>query len=165
VWQVGSNPDSLFPGEWSIAERRGWASVFFGSMIAVWFVHFLWHASHYDAVPTRPHEFEFRHLGWSLAVLLIAWHLVHRLVGARGAGAVELDERDLRIRHAAVRFGDTLLSLCIVTSVLLLAFMPAERLAGWLAPLIAAHLLIGLLICKSLAENLWLVLSYARERN
>jgi hypothetical protein len=164
VWQVSADPEALFPAEWSIAERRGWVSVFFGAMIVVWFAHFMWHASHYDPVPTKPYEFEFRHLGFSLIVLLIAWTVTHIQVGARQGGAVELDERDLRIRHAAVRFGDTLLCVTVVACVVLLATLPGEWLTWWLAPLITAHLLIGLLICKSLAENLWLVLSYARER-
>lgn len=165
VWQVGWHPERVFPADWSIAERRGWAAVFFGSLILMSFVHFLVHVSHGDVVPNAPWKMMSRQFFWNLGLLLVAWAVVQRSLGARNSGAVELDERDLRIRHAAVRFGDTLLCVTVVVCVVLLASVPGERLSWWLAPLITAHLLIGVLIFKSLAENLWLVVSYARERD
>jgi hypothetical protein len=48
--------------------------------------------------------------------------------------------------------------------VILLVTLPAERLDWWLEPLVAANLLIGLLMLKSLAEHEHLVARYASER-
>jgi len=62
--------------------------------------------------------------------------------------------------HAA----DWALTLAVIAVVLLLAFVPAQRLAWWLMPLIAANMLIGLLIGRSFVEHASLVVLYARER-
>ena len=164
VLQVGCAPERLFPTEWSIAERRGWAAVFFGTLILMSFAHFLWSEAQYGQPPMTLHMFMFRRFGWNLGVLAVAAFIVHRLLGARYAGAVEFDERDLRIRYSAIRAGDATLTLAVSACVVLLAALPPDVLAWWLAPLIAAHVLIGVLICKSLAENLWLVARYARAR-
>ena len=65
---------------------------------------------------------------------------------------------------SADRAGDWTLTLVVIAAVLLLAFVPAERLAWWLMPLIAANTLIGLLIGRSFVEHAFLVACYARER-
>lgn len=165
AWQAGWNPDSVFPLESSVAERRGWIAVFLGALVLISFLHFLWHVAQLEVVPESPRGFMSRQLGWNLSVLLIAWIVVSRALGTREQGAVGLDERDLRIRHAATRFGDLALTVTVAAGVVVLASTPAERLEWWLMPLIAAQLLIGVLVAKALAENLWLVASYARERS
>ena len=164
VWQAGWNPDRVFPADSSLAERRGWVNVFFCLLVLVSFIHFLWAQASHETPPATHGELLIRHFFWYLVVLAIAAGIIQHGLGAQTRGTVALDERDLRIRHAADRAGNTLLSIIVVACVVLLATIPGEHLAWWLAPLIAAHLLIGVLIFKSLAENLWLVTSYARER-
>jgi hypothetical protein len=164
VLQVARAPERIFPAQWSVCERRAWAAVFFGTLILLSFAHFLWSEAQHDQPPMTLHMFMFRRFGWNLGVLLGAATMVHRLLGARLADDVESDERDLRIRHAADRAGNRVLTMIVITAVILLATLPAQMLEWWLAPLIAAHALIGVLICKSLAENVWLVARYARER-
>lgn len=85
----------------------------------------------------------------------------------RGPGwtdLVELDERDLRMRHFAVRAGDWALTLGVIAVVVLLAFVPAERLAWWLLPLVAANMMIGFLLGRSFLEHALLVARCALER-
>ena len=74
---------------------------------------------------------------------------------------VGLDERDLRIQHAADRAGSGLMALLIVALIAALATQP-ELLAPWLRPLIVANALIGLLIAKTLTENVYTVVRYRR---
>ena len=52
----------------------------------------------------------------------------------------------------------------VIASVVLLAALPAGRLAWWLTPLVAANALIGVLIVRTLADYAFLVALYARER-
>ena len=47
-------------------------------------------------------------------MLLIGWIVVASVVRARNRETVELDERDLRIQHAADRAGSGLMALLIV---------------------------------------------------
>jgi hypothetical protein len=164
VWRVALLSERVCPANWSIAERRGWSALFFGVLILLSFTHFLWSEARSSMPPMALHEFMFRRFGWNLGVLGVSASVVHRLLGARGADIPELDERDLRIRHAADRAGNGLLTAIVILCVGLLVALPYDSLAWWLAPLIAAHVLIGVLICKSLAENVWIVAAYARER-
>lgn len=164
VIRVTLYQDRIFPAEWSIAERRGWSALFFGALILFSFAQFLWSEARSSMPPMTLHEFMFRHFGWNLGVLGFSALVVHRTLGARGSEMLELDERDLRIRHAADRAGNGLLTGTLLACVALLVALPYDTLAWWLAPLIAAHVLIGVLICKSIAENAWIVAAYARER-
>jgi hypothetical protein len=164
VWQVALWPDRLFPAEWSIAERRGWSALFFGGLILLSFAHFLWSEARSSLPPMSLQVMMFRHFGWNLGTLGVAALIVRRLCVVRSTELTELDERDLRIRHAADRVGNFLLTGIVIAIVLLLVSLPYEMASWWLAPLVAAHVLIGLLICKSVAENAWIVAAYARER-
>ena len=101
---------------------------------------------------------------WNLFVLLIAWAVVADALRGPKTELVELDERDLRMQRSADRAGDWAFTLVVIAVVLLLAFVPAERLAWWLMPLVAANMLIGLLIGRSFVEHASLVVFYARER-
>ena len=164
VVRVALFQDQIFPAEWSIAERRGWSALFFGALILLSFAQFLWSEAQSAMPPMTMHEFMFRHFGWNLGVLGVSALVVHQMLGTRGADLPELDERDLRIRHSALRAGNGLLSGVVLACVALLVALPYEMLAWWLVPLITAHVLIGVLICKALAENAWIVAAYARER-
>ena len=82
----------------------------------------------------------------------------------REKDVIEQDERDLRLRHAADRVGDWAFTIVIAWCVGLLVGQPAERLTWFLEPLIAANVLIGILIAKSLVEHVYLVARYAWDR-
>ena len=73
---------------------------------------------------------------------------------------MEADERDLRLRHRADRAGDWALTLIVINGIIVLASVPRELLSWWLAPIVLANVLIGLLIAKSLVEHVVLTLSY-----
>jgi hypothetical protein len=164
VLRVVRNPGAVFPEYWSLSEKRAWSALSFGLLILLSFAHFLWSETRQPELPMTFQQFMFRRFGWNLGVLLLAGIFVDRALGAHEPDSVELDERDLRIRHHSDRAGNATLSALMVLGVVLLVTLPEAMLERWFAPLIAAHLLIGVLICKSLAENLCLVAIYARER-
>jgi hypothetical protein len=164
AWLFARHPDAIFPPEWSIAERRAWAGLLFLTLISVNFVRFMVGIAHLDSPPVSIAELPSRHFMWNLFVLLIAWAVVASALRGPQTDQVELDERDLRMKHSADRAGDWALTLVVIAIVLVLAMVPAERLAWWLVPLIAANTLIGLLIGRSFVEHAFLVARYALER-
>ena len=93
-----------------------------------------------------------------------AWAAVARTIADPSGDAVICEERDQRLRRSADRAGDWVLTLIVIVCVGLLAGLPQQRLSWWLAPLIAANVLIGILILKSLTEHVCLVASYLRDR-
>lgn len=158
------HPDSIFPPEWSIAERRAWAGLLFLTLVLMNFVRFMVAISHLDSPPVTIGELPSQHFMWNLFVLLIAWAVVASALRGPQKDVVELDERDLRMQRFADRAGDWALTLVVIAVVLVLAFAPAERLAWWLMPLVAANVLIGVLIGRSFVEHAFLVARYALER-
>jgi hypothetical protein len=164
AWLFARYPDAIFPPEWSIAERRAWAGLLFLTLVFVNFVKFMVAIAALDSPPVAILELPSRHFMWNLFVLLIAWAVVADALRGPRTGLVELDERDLRMRRSADRAGDWALTLVVIGCVLLLAYVPSERLAWWLSPLIAANALIGLLIGRSFVEHVFLVARYALAR-
>jgi hypothetical protein len=164
AWLFARHPDGIFPSEWSIAERRAWAGLLFLTLIVVNFVKFMISISHLDSPPVSMGELPSRHFMWNLFVLLIAWVVVANALRGKQSDLVELDERDLRMQRFADRAGDWAFTLVVIGVVVLLAALPAERLAWWLTPLIAANVLIGLLIGRWFVEHASLVARYALER-
>lgn len=164
AWLFARYPDAIFPPEWSIAERRAWAGLLFLTLILVNFVKFMITISYLDSPPVSIGDLPSRHFMWNLFVLLIAWVVVADALRGPRTELVEVDERDLRMQRFADRAGDWALSLVVIGAVLLLAFLPAERLSWWLMPLIAANVLIGLMIWRSFIEHAFLVARYALER-
>jgi hypothetical protein len=161
---VAVYPDRIFPPAWSIAERRAWAGVFFATLIFLAYLRFMLALAGLPEVPDRIDELPAAHFVGNLVVLLIGWAVVSATVRGRGADIIECDERDLRLRRAADSVGDWALTVVIVWCVGLLALQPAQWLQWWLAPLIAANVLIGILIAKSLVEHAYLVGRYAWDR-
>ncbi|MEO8016470.1 MAG: hypothetical protein ABI769_01545 [Pseudomonadota bacterium] len=157
-------PDRIFSPDWSIAERRAWCSLVFVTLIFVNFTRFLSALGQRESAPASLGEIPSSHLTLNFFVLLIAWAVVSQTLRGKEKDVVEIDERDLRLRRAADRAGDWALSFVVIACVVLLVALPAKALAWWLAPLIAANVLIGLLIFKSLVEQLYLVVRYAWER-
>ncbi len=164
AWLFSKHQNDIFSESWSIAERRAWAALLFVGLIFFNFLRYMWALSLRDP-PTSLGDVPATHFMWNLFVLLIAWAVVGKTIGGQDAGAVEFDERDQRIARAAHRAADWTLTIIAIVGIGLLVVLPAQRLSWWLAPLIAAHLMLGVLICKSLAEHLWLVMSYSRERH
>jgi hypothetical protein len=157
-------PDRIFPQGWSIAERRAWAGLFFVLLIFLSYLRFMWTLADLPAIPDRVRELPAEHFLWNLMVLLIAWAVVSAALRGGESGGIETDERDLRLRRAADHAGDWMLTLVVVWCVGLLIGQPAEHLAWWLAPLVAANVLVGILIGKTLVEHVYLVARYAWER-
>ena len=153
----------IFPEAWSLAERRAWVGMGFTALIVVATGKFLWFFSHLGVVPTRLYDVPARNLVSFIIVMGIAWGIAARVLG-RGAGPVEHDERDLRLRFQADRAGDLALSLAVVASVVLLATAAASSLAWWLQPLVLANVLLAVLIAKLFIEHAALVALYARAR-
>ncbi len=164
AWLFARYPDSIFSADWSIAERRAWAGLVFVLLVFLNFLRFLAAIAQRDVPPVSLAELPTRHFMWNLLVLLISWAVVAKALRGTQPEVVELDERDQRFRYEADRAGDWTLTLVVIASVVLLATLRAERLSWWLAPLIAANSLIGLLILRSLVEYVFLVARYAGER-
>jgi hypothetical protein len=157
-------PDRIFSSDWSIAERRAWAGLFFILLIFLSYLRFMASLAEMPATPARLGDLAAERFIWNVTVLLVAWGVVGATIRGREAAVMESDERDLRLRRAADHVGDWMLTILIAWCVGLLVAQPAERLAWWLAPLIAANVLLGILIAKSLVEHVYLVGRYAWDR-
>lgn len=152
----------VFPDYMSIAERRAWVGLVFVAVILASFVRHVW-ALMGSVVPEHIHGLLGQQFIHRLFVLIIAWAVISHLIG-RGAGALTADERDLRMRHGADRAGDWALTLIVIAGISVLASVPASSLAWWLAPMVLANLLVGLLIAKALVEHVALAFAYAAAR-
>lgn len=163
AWLLAKQPDRVFSAGWPIAERRAWAGLLFVLLIFLNFARFLWALAQVDP-PQSIGDMPTRHFIFNIFALLVAWAVVSKTIGTDPANAVDFDERDRRIQHAADRVSDVTFTLIVICCIGLLVALPAERLAWWLAPLVAANILIGMLIVRSLSEYVYLVVSYIRER-
>ena len=164
AWLFARYPDSIFSADWSVAERRAWAGLVFVLLVFLNFLRFMTAIAQLEVTPVSLAELPSRHFLWNLLVLLIAWAVIAKTLRGTQTELVEVDERDRRFQYEADRAGDWTFTLVVIVSVVLLAALNAERLSWWLAPLIAANSLIGLLIVRSLVEYVFLVARYARER-
>jgi membrane glycosyltransferase len=115
-------------------------------------------------VPANFGDLPSQHFIANLVVLFIAWAVVSSALRGKEPDVIEADERDRRLRSSADHIGDWALTILVCWCAGLLAFQPAERLSWWLAPLIAANVLIGILIVKTLIEHAYLVGRYAWDR-
>jgi hypothetical protein len=155
--------DQIFPEDSSVAERRAWIGILFVILVLLSFLRFMWALAHQPAPPQTLDDLYAKHFLQHLFSLLIAWKVLSYLIGRR-AGAIQLDERDLRLEHSAIRAGDVALTAIIIAFVCALAFVPAPLLTWWLLPVVLANLLIGLLIARTLVEHLVLTFAYLAAR-
>ena len=156
-------PQQLFAEDMAVAERRAWVGLVFTAVILLGFGKYLAVLSNLDEVPSHFNELPFRHFQVLLVALFIAWGVTSGALG-HGAGAVETDERDVRLRHAADRTGDWALTFIVVGSVALLMGIPTRHLQWWLEPVVLANVLVGVLIVKAQVEFVALVARYANSR-
>jgi hypothetical protein len=157
-------PERIFSPDWSIAERRAWAGVFFVLLIFLVYLRFMWTLGGMQPIPQTLEDLPAERFVWNLTVLLIAWAIVSATIRGRATDVIEADERDLRLRRAADHAGDWTLTALIAWCVGLLIGQPPERLTWWLSPLVAANVLVGILIVKTLIEHAYLVGKYAWDR-
>ena len=155
--------NEVFPEDSSVAEQRSWIGILFIAFVLLSFLRFMWAMSHQPVPPRTLDDLYAKHFMQHLFGLLLAWQVMSYLIG-RHAGAVQLDERDLRLQHSASRAGDLALTVIIIGCVCMLALTPASMLTWWLAPIVLANLLIGLLIARSLVEHLVLAFAYFAAR-
>jgi len=159
---VSKDSEGAFPIDASLAERQAWIAVVFVTLIALHFVKFLGALPDLGAEADRMVNPASRPFGVNLVMLLIGWIVVLGAVRGRNRETVELDERDLRIQHSANRIGSSLMAVLIVVSISAL-ITQADLLLPWLRPLTIANALIGLLMAKTLTENVYAVWRYRRE--
>ena len=159
---VLKDPEGAFPIDAPLAERQAWVAVVFVTLIALNFLNFLGALRDLGVEADRMLNSASRPFGVNLVMLLIGWIIAIRVVRGGNREIVELDERDLRIQHSADRAGSGLMAVLIVILVPALMTQP-DLLLPWLRPLIVANALIGLLMAKTLTENLYTVWRYRRE--
>jgi hypothetical protein len=155
--------DEVFPEDMSIAERRGWIGVIFLAVLLAALARQIWALSIHSAGADRIDQLFSHHFVQRWSVLTIFWAVLSHLIG-RSAGGIEMDERDLRLRHRADRGGDFTLVLIVILAVCLLAALPRAVLEWWLEPIVLANVLIGLLIAKVFIEHVVLTYSYRASR-
>jgi hypothetical protein len=163
IWLFSVRGATVFPEEMSVAERRAWIGLVFVGFVLFVLARHLWMLWEHELVPRSPHDFFGRQFVQQLIVPLIVWGILSHLIG-RAAGGVEEDERDLRLRRRADRAGDWTLTLIVIACISVLASVPAIHLEWWLAPIVLANVLIGLLIAKSLVEHIVLAAAYRFAR-
>ena len=153
----------VFPEDASVTEQRAWIGALFIGFVLLDYLRFMWALWQLpEPPPTLTAVYATQFLR-RLFVLIVVWAVISHLIWRR-AGEVETDERDLRLQNVSARAGDLSLTLIIVSCVCLLAVTPAPLLAWWLAPIVLANVLIGLLIARSLVEHVVLTMAYFAAR-
>jgi hypothetical protein len=160
---LAKHSGEVFPEEWSLAEKQSWVAMVFVGLIGLHVINLLASLPALGAEADELRNSATRPLWTNVGMLIVAWIVVGSMLRRQEAAGVELDERDLRIAHRASRFADGSLTLLIIWLVVVLVALP-EYSRTWLRPLIAANVLIALLLARALAENVYAVLRYRRER-
>lgn len=162
VIHLSRHSEAAFPTDAPLAERQAWVSVVFMALIYFHWLNFVRALPGLGALADQISNPASRHFAVNLGMLIFGWIVVSGIVRAGNRETVDLDERDLRIQHAASRAGSGLMSVLIIGLITALAILP-ERLDPWLRPLIVANVLVGLLIAHTLTENVYAVIRYRRE--
>jgi hypothetical protein len=160
---LSKHADQAFPADASLAERQAWVATGFVSLIYFHWLGFMRMLPELGAAADEISNPASRRFAIHLGMLIVAWIVVAAVVRSGNREAVELDERDLRVQNAAGRAGSALLAVIIIGLIGALATQP-EWMSRWLRPMIVANALVGLLIAKTLTENVYAVLRYRRGR-
>jgi hypothetical protein len=161
VIHLSRHSDAVFPADAPLAERQAWVATGFVGLIALHYLNFLFALTSLGAEVDQISNSASRPFGVNLGMLIFGWIVVAGVVRSQNPDPVELDERDLRIQHAAGRAASGLMVMLMLGLVALLAIAP-QVFEAWTRPLIVANLLIGLLIAKTLTENVFAVVRYWR---
>jgi hypothetical protein len=159
---LSKHSETAFPVDAPLAERQAWVAVVFVSLMALFWFNFMFALRGLGPEADQISNSASRHFSINLGMFIFAWIVVSGVVRSGNRESVQIDERDLRVQHAAGRVGSGLMAMLIIGLVAALALRP-DYLAPWLRPLIVANALVGLLIAKTLTENVWIVLRYRRE--
>jgi len=159
---LSKHSEAAFPADAPLAERQRWVSMVFVLLIAIHWLNFVMALRELGAEADQIFNSASRAFGIHLGMLVVGWLVVSGIVRAANREAVQLDERDLRIQHAADRASSGLVAVLIIALISALVMQPG-LLTPWLRPLIVANALAGLLIAKSFTENLYTVARYRRE--
>ena len=163
VVHLSRHSSAVFPADSGPAERQAWVAVLFVTLIAIHYLNFVVALTTLGAETGQISNSASRPFGINLGMLIFGWVVVAGVVRSHNADPVELDERDLRIQHAAGRMANGLLTMQILGVVAALAIAP-QVLESWMRPLFVANMLLGLLIAKTLTENAYTVVRYWRDR-
>lgn len=158
IWLCATRSEEIFPESMSIAERRAWVGLVFIVVILATFARELLVLSGDAVIPERIHDLFAHGFMQRYLVLVLAWAVVSHLVGRDGGVAV--DERDMRMQHRAGRAADWALTLIVVVAIVVLVSVPRASMSWWLAPVVLANVLLGLLMVKSLVEHVVLAIAY-----
>lgn len=159
IWLFTTKSQDVFPEHMSLTERRAWVGLVFLVVILATFTSEMLALSGHAVIPESIHDLFAQRFIQRYVLLVIAWAVISHLIGRR-AGGIEEDERDLQVRHRAGRAADLALSLIVIAAIVVLASVPRQQMSWWLAPIVLANLLIGLLIAKSLVEHVALAIAY-----
>ncbi len=159
IWLFTTKSQDVFPEHMSLTERRAWVGLVFLVVILATFTSEMLALSGHAVIPESIHDLFAQRFIQRYVLLVIAWAVISHLIGRR-AGGIEEDERDLQVRHRAGRAADLALSLIVIAAIVVLASVPRQQMSWWLAPILLANLLIGLLTAKSLAEHVALAIAY-----
>jgi hypothetical protein len=160
---LSRHSDTVFPADAPLAERQAWVATGFVGLIAIHYLNFLFALPSLGAEVDQIANSASRPFGINLGVLVVGWIVVAGVVRSQNPDPVALDERDLRIQHAAGRVANGLMAVLVLCMVVTLAIAP-QIFEAWMRPLIVANLLIGLLIANTLTENVYVVVRCWRER-
>jgi len=155
--------EEAFPEDASYAERQAWVATAFVSLIYIHWLNFLTMLPDLGAVVDQISNPASRRFAINAGMTILVWTVVAGVLRSGNKDAVELDERDLRVQHDATRAGSALLAVIIIGLITALAMLP-DLMSRWLRPLIVANALVGLLIAKTLSENMYTVVRYRRGR-
>ena len=150
----GELETAISPSQW-----RAWIG--FGVTLAA-AAYFLVNLRVFGAGPAWD-NLEARAVGRNLVMLLIAWTVLSRVMGARWKGLVQEDERDRGIEIRASGWGRVALVAGIIGIALMLGFSPTEKLR-WATHFMIANLLVLALVWSWLCEYAATVAMYWRDR-
>jgi hypothetical protein len=159
LWLFATRSDEIFPEHMSVAERRAWVGLVYLVLVLASLMREMLMLSGHAQFPEGLHDLFAHRFMQRYLLLAVTWSLIDYLVGRRGTG-IEIDERDLRLQHRAERAGDWVLTLIVIGAIIVLALIPQQLLSWWLAPIVLANVLIGVLIARSLVKNVVLAFSY-----
>lgn len=163
VIHLSKNSEEAFPADASLAERQAWVGTSFVTLIYIHWLNFLIVLPDLGAAADEMSNPASRRFAINAGMAIFAWIVVAGVVRSGNKDAVELDERDLRVQHDASRAGSALLAVIIIGLISALTTQP-DLMSRWLRPLIVANALVGLLIAKTLTENVYTVVRYRRGR-